>query len=89
MVFWYIGVTNITGMKKGLLILCVLGMASAFAGVKLPSKKADPAKSAGCGYRIIEFGVGINCNGDTVRLEHAKGFQHLTTSVKKDSKAAV
>ena len=81
-------------MKKVMFLIGVLGTASVLAGATLPSvlsKNNDKKeiKSNGCGYRIVEFGVGINCNGDTVKLERAKGFQHVTTVKKNDSSIAV
>ena len=32
------------------------------------------------GYTIIEFGKGINCHGDTVRLVKVKGGQEIAHS---------
>ena len=37
-------------------------------------KKYKPS----CGYTIIEFGVGIDCNGDTVRITKTTGAQALS-----------
>ena len=37
------------------------------------AKKYKPS----CGYTIIEFGVGIDCNGDTVRIAKTTGAQAL------------
>jgi hypothetical protein len=34
------------------------------------------------GYTIIEFGKGIDCNGDTVKLVRVNGVQVLASSVK-------
>jgi hypothetical protein len=39
-------------------------------------------KSSGCGYRIVEFGIGVDCNGDTVRLTKSKGFQSLAKQIR-------
>jgi len=36
-------------------------------------KKYKPS----CGYTIVEFGVGIDCNGDTVRITKTNGAQAL------------
>lgn len=32
------------------------------------------------GYTIIEFGKGINCNGDTIKLMKVKGGQEIAHS---------
>ncbi|HEY0654372.1 MAG TPA: hypothetical protein VGD65_14630 [Chryseosolibacter sp.] len=38
-------------------------------------------KSHCIGYSIIEFGKGVDCDGDTIRLMRANGFQqHLAES---------
>ena len=81
-------------MKKVLFLIGVLGTASVLAGATLPSvlsrnQDKKEIKSTGCGYTIIEFGVGVNCHGDTVKLERAKGFQHVTTVKKNDHASAV
>lgn len=34
----------------------------------------NPVKSACAGYTIIEFDKGVDCNGDTIRLERKNGF---------------
>jgi hypothetical protein len=39
-----------------------------------PIKKYSPS----CGYTIIEFGVGIDCNGDTVKIIKRDGAQVLS-----------
>jgi len=43
---------------------------SSIAQATLPKKKC-------IGYTIIEFGKGLNCNGDTVRLVRRNGIQVL------------
>lgn len=42
--------------------------------VKAPAMEKKVEKKS-CGYRIIEFGKGINCKGDTIRLEKRNGIQ--------------
>lgn len=42
--------------------------------VALPKKKC-------LGYTIIEFGKGVDCNGDTVKLVKVNGVQVLASSV--------
>lgn len=34
-----------------------------------------PKKKTNCGYTIVEFGKGIDCNGDTVKLARVNGVQ--------------
>ena len=65
-------------MKKIFFLLSVVVMAIMFGAASIPaglSVKQTPKKSSACGYRIIEFGVGLNCNGDTVKLVRSMGFQ--------------
>ena len=38
------------------------------------TKKYKPS----CGYTIIEFGIGIDCNGDTVKISKTNGAQVLS-----------
>jgi hypothetical protein len=69
-------------MKKMIVFLCGVGMALIFVAAALPSRmkpKQDTTKNTGCGYRIIEFGLAVNCNGDTVKLAKSKGFQQLAS----------
>ena len=32
-------------------------------------------KKTTCGYTIIEFGKGVDCNGDTIKLAKVNGIQ--------------
>jgi len=32
-------------------------------------------KKTNCGYTIIEFGKGVDCNGDTIKLARVNGVQ--------------
>lgn len=32
-----------------------------------------------CGYTIIEYGIGIDCNGDTIRITKTTGAQVLSS----------
>lgn len=69
-------------MKKIVFLLCVVVMAMMFGAASIPAGlrvKQVPKKSSACGYRIIEFGVGLNCNGDTVKLVRSMGFQRLAS----------
>ena len=37
--------------------------------------KAPLQKKSNCGYTIIEFGKGIDCHGDTIKLARVNGVQ--------------
>ena len=65
-------------MKNALFLICIAGMTLLLGATSVPeaSVKLSPKKAV-CGYRIIEFGVGVDCNGDTVKLVKSKGFQRL------------
>jgi hypothetical protein len=46
-----------------------------------PTNVVAEKESKPCyGYTIIEFGKGINCNGDTVKLVKVNGGQQLATT---------
>jgi hypothetical protein len=69
-------------MKKLILLLIVIGTAIALCAAVMPRKvktKELHKKNVACGYTIIEFGIGVDCNGDTVKLEKSKGFQRLAS----------
>ena len=69
-------------MKRILGALCMIMTALLLSGVNLhgsvaenpPKKKYSPS----CGYTIIEFGLGIDCNGDTVKIIKKNGAQVLS-----------
>jgi hypothetical protein len=42
---------------------------------------SSPKKKKCLGYTIIEFGKGIDCNGDTVKLVKVNGVQVLAESL--------
>jgi hypothetical protein len=42
-----------------------------------PSVQSVRKYSPSCGYTIIEYGVGIDCNGDTVKTVKKNGAQVL------------
>ena len=42
-----------------------------------PSTKSVRKYSPSCGYTIVEFGVGVDCNGDTVKIVRKNGAQAL------------
>jgi hypothetical protein len=69
-------------MKKILLIFSVVLMVVVLLGADIRRKKEGPVlttveKKPCYGYTIIEFGKGINCDGDTVRLIKVNGGQEL------------
>lgn len=57
-------------------ILAVIG-----AGMHQGSVSQRPTlkKNPSCGYTIIEYGKGIDCNGDTVKLVKVNGMQVLAS----------
>ena len=75
-------------MKKIISILGAIGILTGIIGadfrrndsskepVQLPKKKC-------LGYTIIEFGKGIDCNGDTVKLVRVNGVQVLAASLEE------
>lgn len=50
------------------------------ADVRRPAASAtlQPVKKKCMGYTVIEYGVGVDCNGDTVRLTKTKGHPVAT-----------
>lgn len=40
-----------------------------------PDKFARAKKQSVCGYTIVEFGKGVDCHGDTIRLTRVNGVQ--------------
>ena len=83
MVFYHVDRERIPfDMKKAVLtgfsmIVAVLLIGANVHDTANPSQQHK--KSSGCGYRIVEYGIGVNCNGDTIRLVKARGFQALAT----------
>lgn len=64
-------------MKKVLfsvVVLVCLVMIIAAANFRSMPQITNPVKSACAGYTIIEFDKGVDCNGDTIRLERKNGF---------------
>ena len=64
-------------MKKIFLLFSVVVMLIVLLGTDIRRKKeaiSTSAEKKPCyGYTIIEFGKGINCNGDTVKLMKVPG----------------
>ncbi|MGC1242950.1 MAG: hypothetical protein WA874_15275 [Chryseosolibacter sp.] len=64
-------------MKKIFLLFGIVLMLVVLVGADIRGRKETSLpplveKKPCYGYTIIEFGKGINCDGDTVRLEKAK-----------------
>lgn len=56
------------------LVLMLVALLGADIRRKKGATKPVAIEKAPCyGYTIIEFGKGVNCNGDTVKLEKVKG----------------
>ncbi|HYF70624.1 MAG TPA: hypothetical protein VD884_20960 [Ohtaekwangia sp.] len=46
------------------------------------SPDANPTLKKCLGYEVIEAGLGINCNGDTIRLTKKHGFFQVERETK-------
>jgi hypothetical protein len=71
-------------MKKtiftvSVLLNLVLITAADFKAKPITSNPVMKKKSA-CGYTIIEFGKGVDCNGDTIKLTKVNGVQVRSAS---------
>ena len=62
-------------MKKVFLLFSVVVMLIVLLGTDIRRKKGpEPGEKKPCyGYTIIEFGKGIDCDGDTVKLMKVPG----------------
>jgi hypothetical protein len=71
-------------MKRFIVALSLIFVSLLLSGVTFhkPEAAAPILKkySPACGYTIIEYGVGIDCNGDTVKIEKKHGAQILVNS---------
>jgi hypothetical protein len=72
-------------MRKAVLIFAVLIVVFLIAAdfkkeSTTASLQVNIPKKPCYGYTIIEFGKGINCNGDTVKLVKVKGGQEMQRS---------
>lgn len=71
-------------MKKIFLLFGVVLIFIVLLGADIRRKKDAaaqlpvPEKKPCYGYTIIEFGKGIDCSGDTVKLTKVKGGQELS-----------
>lgn len=68
-------------MKTILLIFGIILTLIILVGADLRNQKLsvtqNAAKKPCYGYTIIEFGKGVNCEGDTIRLTKVPGGQEL------------
>jgi hypothetical protein len=69
-------------MKKTFLLFSIVLMLVVLLGADIRRKNETSAiqvieKKPCYGYTIIEFGKGINCDGDTVKLVKVNGGQEL------------
>jgi hypothetical protein len=68
-------------MKKIILLFSIVLMLVVLLGADIRRKKEASLivveKKPCYGYTIIEFGKGINCDGDTVKLVKVNGGQEL------------
>jgi hypothetical protein len=65
-------------MKRFMVALTMIVVTIVLSGVSFrePETVQTVRKySPSCGYTIIEFGVGIDCNGDTVKIVKKNGAQ--------------
>jgi hypothetical protein len=72
-------------MRKIILALSVIAMLIVLIGADIrrnesPNVAVVTPKKKCFGYTIIEFGKGIDCNGDTVKLVRKNGVQVLATN---------
>jgi hypothetical protein len=73
-------------MKKLILILSILTLVLVLVGADIRRNDSSnltvqvQKKKRCVGYTIIEFGKGIDCNGDTVALKRLNGVQVLAVN---------
>jgi len=68
-------------MKKLIFAISVLTNLSLITAADFKSKPVIPVAVAPvkqkttCGYTIVEFGKGVDCHGDTIKLAKVNGIQ--------------
>jgi hypothetical protein len=76
-------------MKKAAVVFAVLVLVVIMIGANMRKNTVTAGsaiKKKPCyGYTIIEFGKGINCNGDTIKLEKVRGGQELARTIKANT----
>jgi hypothetical protein len=74
-------------MKRAFITLTLLiSTALLMIGADFRTPKAEPVveiKKHCAGYTIIEAGLGIDCNGDTVKLVKKYGYYELASRYEK------
>jgi hypothetical protein len=70
-------------MKRFFVLATTLGLSVILIGADIHSKPAVKtiSKKACLHYTIIEFGKGVDCNGDTVKLVKVNGVQVLASQM--------
>jgi hypothetical protein len=74
-------------MRRIILALSFIAMLIILIGADIRRNETSvtaiqpPLKKKCLGYTIIEFGKGIDCNGDTVKLVKVNGVQVLAASL--------
>ncbi|HEY0739947.1 MAG TPA: hypothetical protein VGD40_00745 [Chryseosolibacter sp.] len=73
-------------MKKVAVALTVMTMSVVLIGADIrrtdsPSPSPVVEKKKCYGYTIIEFGKGVDCNGDTINLVRVDGIQRMEKEV--------
>jgi hypothetical protein len=60
-----------------IMLILVVMVGANFKGNDVAPVAAEVPKKPCYGYTIIEFGKGINCDGDTIKLVKVNGGQQL------------
>lgn len=73
-------------MRRIILALSIIVMVIILAGADFrrnasANSTVVPKKKKCLGYTILEFGKGIDCNGDTLRLVRVNGVQVLAETI--------
>jgi hypothetical protein len=77
-------------MKKIMMVLSIFALVMILIGADFRRENSPvvapvtPKKKC-VGYTIIEFGKGIDCNGDTVKLAKVNGGQILARALQQES----
>lgn len=75
-------------MRKVVVALTVMILLVVLIGADIRRTEAPKAQTSKVenkkkcyGYTIIEFGKGVNCNGDTINLVRVDGIQRMQSEV--------
>ena len=69
----------ILGLSFLIVLIAIVG--ADFRRTEAPRKNIVIPRKKCVGYTIIEFGKGIDCNGDTVKLVKRNGIQVLAADL--------